>query len=256
MKGKKKLLAVFLAAAVSAAAALTVFAAGVRRRDGRETVVSVFENANFDQLSCRLSLESHLDSEYHMLTEKEEFLRKLYEGWAEQGAAGPVITREDSRKESVMRLSCEETGLEFSYYTEEEQEDGAVSQENYLKAQVFLEGEEAEKALELQDRLGEAAAGMGISGTVCLELTGSFSGLLTREEQEIVAEALLDRMGARRVAAVEEEQLYTIYAYGEGAGPVRQLPEGQVNLNLAVSWDEAAGETVFRLGCPIIREDY
>jgi hypothetical protein len=50
--------------------------------------------------------------------------------------------------------------------------------------------------------------------------------------------------------------LYTVYAYAKGAGETKTLPEGEVNLNLAVSYDELQDETVFYLGCPILVSDW
>ncbi|MCI9486606.1 MAG: hypothetical protein HFI64_06420 [Lachnospiraceae bacterium] len=91
---------------------------------------------------------------------------------------------------------------------------------------------------------------------VCLEMEGRLPGRLSREEQRGLAEALLERMGARRVAGVDEETLYTVYAYAKGAGATKTLPEGEVNLNLAVSYDELEDETVFHLGCPILVSDW
>ena len=63
-------------------------------------------------------------------------------------------------------------------------------------------------------------------------------------------------MGAKQVAGVDEEALYTVYAYAKGAGETKTLPEGEVNLNLAVSYDELEDETVFHLGCPILVSDW
>ncbi|MCI9068169.1 MAG: hypothetical protein HFI65_05785 [Lachnospiraceae bacterium] len=89
-----------------------------------------------------------------------------------------------------------------------------------------------------------------------LELEGRLPGELSREEQRVLAEALLERMGAKQVAGVDEEALYTVYAYAKGAGETKTLPEGEVNLNLAVSYDELEDETVFHLGCPILVSDW
>ena len=55
---------------------------------------------------------------------------------------------------------------------------------------------------------------------------------------------------------MDEEDFYTVYAYAGGAGETRELPEGAVNLNLAVSYDEVLDRTVFHLGCPMIAVDY
>ena len=89
-----------------------------------------------------------------------------------------------------------------------------------------------------------------------LELEGRIPGELSRKEQRILAEALLEKMGAKWVAGVDEEALYTVYAYAKGAGETKTLPEGEVNLNLAVSYDELQDETVFYLGCPMLVSDW
>ena len=89
-----------------------------------------------------------------------------------------------------------------------------------------------------------------------LEFEGRLPGELSREEQRFLAEALLERMGAKQVAGVDEDALYTVYAYAKGAGETKTLPEGKVNLNLAVTYDEGKDETVFYLGCPILVSDW
>lgn len=89
-----------------------------------------------------------------------------------------------------------------------------------------------------------------------VELEGRLPGELSREEQRALAEVLLEKMGARQVTGIDEEALYTIYAYVRGAGETKTLPEGEVNLNLAVTYDELRDETVFHLGCPILVSDW
>ena len=64
-----------------------------------------------------------------------------------------------------------------------------------------------------------------VGGRDYLEFEGCFPGELSREEQKLLAEILLERMGAKQVAGVDEDTLYTVYAYAKGAGETRSLPE-------------------------------
>ena len=79
---------------------------------------------------------------------------------------------------------------------------------------------------------------------------------MSREEQRLITEALLDEMGASRTDTIDEEALYTVYAYAKGAGETENVAGRQVNVNLAVTYDEEEKQTVFHLGCPIISTDY
>ena len=86
---------------------------------------------------------------------------------------------------------------------------------------------EAEEAREAAKELEEAAAGAGVNGCASFELEGSFAGLLTLNERQIVAEALLEQMDAGTVASVYREELCTVYAWKKGAGEGVRLPEGK-----------------------------
>ena len=250
MKGKKKMLAAVLAGALTAAAALTALGAGL---GGRETAVEVFEDASFDAISCRVLLEADLGSEYRTIGEKEDCLRLIYSGL--KGREGePAVSREPTEDGEKTVLSDGEVSLSFC--TAEQKEEGQILQRNFLRAELFLEGAEAEEAQEAAKGLEEAAAGAGVNGCASFELEGSFAGLLTLNERQIVAEALLEQMDAGTVASVYREELCTVYAWKKGAGEGVRLPEGRVNLNLAAFCDEEQGRTVFRLGSPVLREDY
>lgn len=210
---------------------LTALRALGRKEASSEEALMAFEKANFSRISCHIYKEGYLDDWFYLEEEKEELLEELYGQWeSERGAlALDLLVREEQAGE------CE------------------IRRENYLRAELqVLPGTGVKEILEERDRFSAFMEAAGIEGPVYLELEGRFPGELSREEQRMLAEELLRKMGAKQVAGVDEESLYTIYAYVKDVGETKTLPEGEVNLNLAVSCDEIREETVFHLGCPIL----
>ena len=231
---RQKLLLAFLLLVIMCF--LAVLQAVGRMEEPGETVFTAFEKANFAELSCYIHREGYLDDAFYLQEEKDAFIENAYRSWEDGGLTLSFLTKEEPAGE------CE------------------VRQKNYIRAELqigYLTGQSgAERALEERQRLLAFTDRLGIGGTVYLELTGSFAGQLSGEEKHIAAESLLESMGAEQIASVDEEDLYTVYAYAGGAGETRELPEGAVNLNLAVSYDEVLDRTVFHLGCPMIAVDY
>ena len=214
---------------------LTALATVGRLEGSSETALLAFERANFSEMNCHIYREGYLNSEFYLEEEKEAFLNEVSRQWdSEKGELSlALLVREEQPGE------CE------------------IRQENYLRADVrLLQGASTKEALEERARLMALTDEAGIEGTVYLEFEGCFPGELSREEQRTIAESLMEKMGAEVVAGMDEEELYTLYAYVKGAGETKKLPEGAVNMNLAVSYDEIADKTVFHLGCPILSEDW
>ncbi|MCI8464790.1 MAG: hypothetical protein HFI63_02855 [Lachnospiraceae bacterium] len=214
---------------------LMVLAVLGRREASSETVLTAFEAANFSKINCHIYREGYLDDWFYLEEEKEALLKELYGQWKpEHGTLSlDLLVREEQAGE------CE------------------IRRENYLRADLeILQDISVKEALKEHSRFSEFTDRTGMGGTVYLELEGYIPGELSREEQRILAEALLEKMGAKQVNHVDEDTLYTIYAYAEGAGETKPLPEGEVNLNLAVSYDGVRDETVFHLGCPILASDW
>ncbi|MCD2492264.1 YwmB family TATA-box binding protein [Lacrimispora sp. NSJ-141] len=237
--------------------------------DVRETVLTAFEKANFSDSSCHIYREGYLDDAYYLIEEKKTFLENLTDKLNTQGMdaeAGETESRRISQEhlKDGNSITLEQTAgdgssvLRLSFLTREEEiSPYELRQENYLRADIYLQGQiSAEKALKGQKRLDEATAGCGLEEQVYVEMEGSYEGRLSREEQGIIVESLLDEMNAEQVEEMNEEELYTVYAYAKGAGEAKSIAGRNVNLNLAVSYDEQENKTIFHLGCPIIRADY
>lgn len=243
---------------------LLIFAAGAlfwrHQEDTRETVLTAFEKANFEDSSCHIYREGYLDDAYYMIEEKKDFLESLFLE-LKKDETGNFREEHLESGNSVVYEWMDESGdeqIRLTFLTKEETINSCeIREENYLRTEIyFLNGVSAGKALEEQNRLEEAAEECGLEEPVYMEMEGVYDSRLSRQEQRIVVEALLDEMRASKVDDVDEELLYTVYAYAKGGGREENIAGKQVNLNLAVSYDEIQNKTVFRLGCPLIGTDY
>ncbi len=250
--------------------ALAVLAAGAAammlwgpRPEARETVLNAFAQANFAGGSCHIYREGYLDDNHYKAEEKAAFLKCLGETIMGQEKAGDAEEKGGGcagAENAVVYEQSTEDGtktLRLTFLTEETEEDGTESRNNYLRAEIFLSREpDAGEALKEQERLREATGAAGLEDEVVIEISGYYEGKMSREEQRIAAETLFDRMKAVRRDEIDEEELYTVYGYSSDGGEARSVAGVPVNVNLAVTYDEKLDRTVFRLGCPMIGTEY
>ena len=262
---------IILAGAVLLALAAAVFFKS--GEDAAETVLTAFAKANFADSSCHIYREGYLDDKYYMIEEKKDFLEELgacLQPGTDDGTDGANTMNGQSVRisqeqlESGNRVIYEwmaaggEDRIKLTFLTKERESDLCqIALENYLRAEICLQGEvNTANILKGQENLKKATDNSGLSEQVYVELEGCYDGEMSREEQRLITEALLDEMGASRTDTIDEEALYTVYAYAKGAGETENVAGRQVNVNLAVTYDEEEKQTVFHLGCPIISTDY
>jgi len=113
-----------------------------------------------------------------------------------------------------------------------------------------------------EQKVVEAFKLLDVNEIKCMEykthllLKGSRTGKMTLEEKAKKTDRLFHSLKAEVVESVREEDLYTVYGYSPLFHRSISYGENEINLNLAFSYDEEKGQTVFYLAVPFIEEDF
>lgn len=129
--------------------------------------------------------------------------------------------------------------------------------ETYLL--IDLEGEprygEGEMAA-WREKVREAFRAWRVDPHLVYSLVGLIPGKLTRAEREQRAGAVLAALEAKKVEGVEEDELLSISAYSERLPRSLYVAGREVNVNVALRFHAAEGNTYLHLGSPLLGGEY
>ncbi len=94
-------------------------------------------------------------------------------------------------------------------------------------------------------------------GNTCIE--GQVVGKMNRDEMAALAENLFRSMGGGKVlesSASSDGDYYVAYGYTVGISDAKRVNGKNINLNVAVSYDEKNNRTNVIMGTPLINSDF
>ncbi|MCH5265741.1 MAG: YwmB family TATA-box binding protein [Lachnospiraceae bacterium] len=94
-------------------------------------------------------------------------------------------------------------------------------------------------------------------GNTCIE--GQILGKMSRDEMVKLSEELFRTMGGGSVlesSAASDGNYYVAYGYTVGIPQVKQVNGKNINLNVAISYDEKNNRTNVIMGTPLINSDF
>ena len=120
---------------------------------------------------------------------------------------------------------------------------------------LYMEVQEETKALEAFQRLDVYAIEQ-IKEEGNMTFVGRKAGKITMEDRKDLTDRLFHSLKAHIVEGVREEELYTIYACSPMFNKFVDYGENEINLNLAITYDEKRKESVVYLSIPYLQIDY
>ena len=87
-------------------------------------------------------------------------------------------------------------------------------------------------------------------------MTGRIRGDVTTKEKEEMTDGLFHSLNACEVEGVKGEELFTVYGYSPLFHKSICYGENEINLNLAITYDEKREESVVYLSIPCLEKDF
>ena len=165
-------------------------------------------------------------------------------GWNESEGQETLVFEKEGRNGDTQMIWSVLSG-DASVY------DGTVEA---VSIQIKLQ--ETDQVLAWQKHLQEICEQTGFFGQTDFCLSGSYSGKMDLAARNQTAERILSDMGAGQITGRRTMEVYTLYSYTpEIAGSV--FTNGrEINLNLAIYYDEQTDQTILYVGSPILKNDF
>lgn len=147
------------------------------------------------------------------------------------------------------------TKMEFVSVAPVGTEDGKFSN-HFLLVNITV-NDKFENILTYKNRIEKALKEKGLTDyQTSLTLRGGLDGELTKKQKNIKVKSFLNQLGAREVNRIESDDLYTVYAYTGFVDDSIKVSGYRININIAISYDEAKDETEIYLATPILNVSY
>lgn len=125
----------------------------------------------------------------------------------------------------------------------------------YIYISITLK-ENIDSAFTYEKIVKQIVTELDMQSEVTVNLRGEINGKLNLGMKDMVADKLLQSIGAKVVEENREEDLYTIYAYNDDIHEYIQLGSKKVNINVSIYYDETNDVTCVNLSTPINNQDY
>lgn len=89
-----------------------------------------------------------------------------------------------------------------------------------------------------------------------MQLTANYKGRLSLEEKNTIADSMIKNLEGKVAYANRRDDLFTVYAYSGLLKEYVTSMDTKININVAISYDEATDTTNVYLGTPLINSGY
>lgn len=216
-----------------------------------EEVVKAFADTKFINMASNVECIINCGQEKLTKAKKKQMVLEIannlgikdgYTYGKEKNKSGKVMTlhRKGTRSEVYIKLLTVTDGEEF---------------DNYMLVNIILENS-IESALFYKEELAKSLSKYEKPPKISVNLAGTLTGRLTKQEKNKIAENLLDKTKSKTVIDGREEEIYTIYGYTDKVKEFITVGSERVNINLAITYEESNNQTKVYLSTPIINLDY
>lgn len=219
-------------------------------------IVQAFNKTNCMGAESRVQASGQIIDGYKTKEEQTKILEKIAR---ELGIKGSYeIGEEKEEKRSVVSLYREAAQAETSLRVisvENEISENIMETVQYLLVEIRLY-DKLECAVLYKENLEKIMRGMGISAEISLQFSGELQGEVSREERDSLVDQLLKSISGKVCQKHEEAGLYTVYAYTELVDEYQRISGKNINVTIAVTYDETKNHTTLYLATPLMKDNY
>ena len=131
------------------------------------------------------------------------------------------------------------------------------TQRTYLYAELNIYEDSSYDILDYRDRILKAFKELEVLRVeTTLQFLGAYEGQLVMSEWECISNSMIKKLDGKIVYENRDPDLYTVYAYSALLPEYITSNGKQVNIQVAMRYEEDNDRTVVYLATPIIREDW
>lgn len=221
-----------------------------------EQIIEAFAKGQYISNSSSVEAVVNYGNRYLNDEKKKEFLEDLakqiglnstYEYNVERNTSGETATIQKTAKNAdtlIKLVSIENKG-----------EDNVIELEQYIIVNITFKNS-VDNAITYKEKLEDIFKKLNLEPETTINLTGVYDGQLSDESRDAIVKSLLDDINADIITQNEADNIYNIYAYTKLIDDYMIVEDKQVNVNLAVTYNEIENTTNINLSSPIITTDY
>lgn len=219
-------------------------------------IVQAFNKTNCMNAGSLVQASGQITDGYQTKEEQIKILERIAQELGIKGSYEISEEKEAQRSEvSLYREAAQaETRLRV-ISVENEISDTIMETSQYLLVEIQLY-DKLECAVLYKENLADILRGMGITADISLQFSGEMQGSVSQEERDSLVEHLLESISGKLCQKHEEAGVYTVYAYTDLVEEYQRINGRNINVTIAVTFDETKNRTKLYLATPLMKEDY
>ncbi|MCI8372477.1 MAG: hypothetical protein HFI75_08785 [Lachnospiraceae bacterium] len=219
-------------------------------------IVQAFNKTNCMNAGSLVQASGQITDGYQTKEEQIKILERIAQELGIKGSYEISEEKEAQRSEvSLYREAAQaETRLRV-ISVENEISDTIMETSQYLLVEIQLY-DKLECAVLYKENLADILRGMGITADISLQFSGEMQGSISQEERDSLVEHLLESISGKVCQKHEEAGVYTVYAYTDLVEEYQRINGRNINVTIAVTFDETKNRTKLYLATPLMKEDY
>lgn len=127
--------------------------------------------------------------------------------------------------------------------------------EQYIATSIATE-ESVERGITLYQKVKRVYDEIGVEAQVSLEVEATGKGNQVSMEKGGIPDQIFRAVHAKKVDAIKENGIYTVYGYTRLEDRYLVLNKQKVNIQVVMRYDKAADQTYIKIGVPIVNSSY
>lgn len=219
-------------------------------------IVQAFNKTNCMDAESKVQASGQIVDGYKTKEEQIAILERIAKELGITGVYEFVEEKEDNRKTmKLYREAAQAETLLRIVSVENEISENIMETSQYVLIEIRFY-DKLECAVLYKESLTKIMTDVGVDADVSLQFSGKLQGEVGSEERDSLVKQLLKSISGKICRQQEEAGVYTVYAYTDLVEKYQRISGKNVNVTLAVTYDESQDCTRLYLATPFIKEDY
>lgn len=231
-------------------------------------IMSAFVTTNSGLMESTLEVTAEYSSQYLTVEDKKSLISYVATGlgikidseiktYENENRQEVVFEKQAARAKTTIKVVTIEKGDSTDAFKQSLESTDQVAQ--YVMVRIIIYEDANNEILRFKDKVEAIYEDLEVKDndiSTTLQLCGSFAGNLLLDTKNKLADNMIKSLEGKIVFANRKEELYTIYAYTGLLKEYITVEKSKINIQVAMSYDEANNCTKIYLATPIISGDW
>ncbi|MDD5936075.1 MAG: YwmB family TATA-box binding protein [Clostridiales bacterium] len=231
-------------------------------------ILSAFVTTNSGLMESTLEVTAEYGNQYLTVEDKKSLISYIAAGlgvktdseiqtYENESRQEVVFIKQAARAQTTIKVVTLEDTKSTDAFKQSLEKKAGVTQ--YLMVRIVIYEDANNDILKFKDTIEEVYTNLKIAESQIsetLQLCGAFAGNLLLDTKNKLADKMIDSLDGKVIYENREEEFYTVYAY---TGLLREyitVNDAKINVQVAMTYDEANDFTKIYLATPIISGDW